>query len=80
MFPGAPGRSHNHTYIGNRTVDASSTPASLRDGPTTCDLEADASTYWTPTLYEAADQSRRWPRSSTTRNTRRGRSSRYPMG
>jgi len=55
VFPGAPGRSHNHTYIGNRTVDASSTPASLRDGPTTCDLEADASTYWTPTLYEAAD-------------------------
>ncbi len=55
VFPGASGSSHNHTYIGNTTVDASSTPASLRGGTTTCDLEADASTYWTPTLYEAAD-------------------------
>ena len=34
-FPGQPGRSHNHTYIGNTTVDAFSTPASLRGGPTT---------------------------------------------
>ena len=55
VFPGAPGRSHNHTYIGNTTVDASSTPTSLRDGPTTCDLAADSSTYWTPTLYEATE-------------------------
>lgn len=55
VFPGAPGRSHNHTYIGNTSVDASSTPATLRGGQTTCDLEADASTYWTPTLYEATD-------------------------
>lgn len=51
LFPGQPGRSHNHTYVGNRTVDASSTPASLRGGPTTCDLERDASTYWVPTVY-----------------------------
>lgn len=55
VFPGSPGRSHNHTYIGNTNVDASSTPATLRNGQTTCDLEADASTYWTPTLYEATD-------------------------
>ena len=32
-----------------------STPATLRGGQTTCDLEADSSTYWTPTLYEAAE-------------------------
>jgi Domain of unknown function (DUF1996) len=55
VFPGASGRSHNHTYIGNREVDASTTTAKLLDGPTTCDLEADASTYWVPTLYEALD-------------------------
>ncbi len=55
VFPGSPGRSHNHTYIGNTSVDASSTPATLRDGETTCDVEADASTYWTPTLYEGTD-------------------------
>jgi hypothetical protein len=51
VFPGQPGRSHNHTFIGNRTVDASTTPSSLRAGPTTCDIEQDASTYWVPTVY-----------------------------
>ena len=55
VFPGAPGRSHNHTFIGNRSVDASTTPASLRGGETTCDLEADSSTYWTPTLLEGLE-------------------------
>ena len=54
VFPGAPGRSHNHTYIGNRLVDASSTPASLQDGPSTCE-ESDSSTYWVPTLYEGIE-------------------------
>jgi hypothetical protein len=51
LFPGQPGRSHNHTYIGNTGVDASSTPASLRSGETTCELSDDSSTYWVPTLY-----------------------------
>jgi hypothetical protein len=51
VFPGQPGRSHNHTYIGNRSVDASSTPASLRRGETTCEIDTDSSTYWVPTLY-----------------------------
>lgn len=51
-FPGQPGRSHNHTYVGNRAVDASTTAASLRGGPTTCDVEEDSSTYWVPTVYE----------------------------
>jgi Domain of unknown function (DUF1996) len=51
LYPGQPGKSHNHTYIGNRTVDASTTPASLRRGETTCELADDASTYWVPTLY-----------------------------
>jgi Domain of unknown function (DUF1996) len=51
LFPDQPGRSHNHTYIGNTTVDASSTPASLRRGSTTCELDTDSSTYWVPTLY-----------------------------
>ena len=54
VFPGAPGRSHNHTYIGNRGVDASSTPDSLKGGSTTCE-ELDSSTYWVPTLYEGLD-------------------------
>ena len=54
VFPGEPGRSHNHTYIGNRTVDAASTPESLVDGPSTCS-DLDSSTYWVPTLYEGLE-------------------------
>ena len=51
VHPGAPGRSHNHTYIGNTSVHAFSTPETLRGGETTCELPGDASTYWVPTLY-----------------------------
>lgn len=51
-FPGQPGRSHNHTYIGNRDVTAASTTASLRQSrETTCEIDDDLSTYWVPTLY-----------------------------
>ena len=51
-FPEQPGRSHNHTYIGNRVVNAFTTPATLRQrGETTCEVEEDRSTYWVPTLY-----------------------------
>ncbi len=51
VYPGQPGRSHNHTYIGNTSVHAFTTPATLSGGETTCELEGDASTYWVPTLY-----------------------------
>jgi hypothetical protein len=52
-FPEQPGRSHNHTYIGNRVVHAFSTPATLRQrGESTCEVDDDRSTYWVPTLYE----------------------------
>ena len=30
VFPGQPGRSHNHTFIGNFSVNAATTPTSLR--------------------------------------------------
>jgi Domain of unknown function (DUF1996) len=37
VFPGHRGRSHDHTYFGNTSTDAFSTPASLRNaGQTTC--------------------------------------------
>ncbi|MCS7006738.1 MAG: DUF1996 domain-containing protein [Thermoleophilia bacterium] len=52
VFPGEPGRSHNHTFLGNRETDALSTPESLVGGRTTCDEPSDASAYWVPTLYE----------------------------
>jgi hypothetical protein len=51
VFPGEPGRSHDHSYFGNTSVDAHSTPASLRGGETTCNVAADAAGYWTPTLF-----------------------------
>jgi hypothetical protein len=51
VFPGRPGLSHNHTYIGNFSVDASTTPESLLGGRSSCDFEADSSAYWAPTLY-----------------------------
>ena len=37
VFPGQPGKSHSHTYIGNRSVTAATTPASLVGGLSTCE-------------------------------------------
>lgn len=52
VFPGQTGRSHDHTYFGNRTTNASSTPDSLRtSGRTSCRLRADTAAYWAPTLF-----------------------------
>ena len=51
VFPGRPGLSHNHTYIGNFSVTAFSTPSSLLGGRSSCDFEKDSSAYWAPTLY-----------------------------
>lgn len=51
VFTGHPGLSHNHTYVGNFSVDAQTTPQSLLGGRSSCDFEPDASAYWAPTLY-----------------------------
>jgi Domain of unknown function (DUF1996) len=51
VFPDQPGKSHNHTYIGNRSVSAETTPASLPGGRSSCESEFDSSAYWMPTLY-----------------------------
>jgi Domain of unknown function (DUF1996) len=53
VHPGHPNLSHNHTYFGNRTTNAFSTPASLRaSGRTTCGrLGVDTAAYWAPTLF-----------------------------
>jgi Domain of unknown function (DUF1996) len=50
-FPGEPGRSHNHSYVGNFSVDASTQPGALLGGRTSCDFDADSSAYWAPTLF-----------------------------
>jgi hypothetical protein len=56
VFPGQPGLSHDHTYFGNRSTNASSTPESLRAaGRTSCRLRADTAAYWVPTLFNSGN-------------------------
>lgn len=50
-LPGRAGASHHHTFIGNRNVDASTTPASLVGGDSSCGDVGDASAYWVPSLF-----------------------------
>lgn len=52
VFPGKSGASHDHTFVGNRTTNASSTFGSLRSAPTTCMRADDTAAYWVPTLYQ----------------------------
>ncbi len=54
VFPGKAGASHRHSFVGNRSTDASSTYASLRAAPTSCDRAADTAAYWAPTLYRGS--------------------------
>ncbi|MCB0084340.1 MAG: DUF1996 domain-containing protein [Caldilineaceae bacterium] len=56
VFPGQPGASHSHEFMGNMSTDAHSTIESLQNGSTTCDPITDRSSYWVPTLFDAADQ------------------------
>jgi len=55
VFPGRPGASHLHTFVGNRTTNASSTFGSLRSGGTTCQRPDDTAAYWVPALYRGAE-------------------------
>jgi hypothetical protein len=50
VYPGQPNRSHDHSFFGNVSTDAVSTPATLREAPTTCDRPEDTAAYWAPTL------------------------------
>jgi Domain of unknown function (DUF1996) len=52
VFPGRAGASHDHSFVGNRTTNASSTLASLLTDGTTCrNRPADTAGYWMPTLF-----------------------------
>jgi hypothetical protein len=51
VFPGKPGRSHDHTFFGTVTTDADSTPQNLTGDATTCSRSEDTAAYWAPTLY-----------------------------
>lgn len=52
VYPGQSGKSHDHTFMGNRSTNAASTTGSLYGGSTTCKAPADASAYWMPSLYK----------------------------
>jgi len=53
VFPGRPGLSHDHTFIGNNTTNASSTLDTLRTGSSSCRRAGDTAAYWVPTLIDA---------------------------
>jgi hypothetical protein len=50
VYPGLPGLSHDHTFVGNTSTNANSTPATLRASTTTCKRPGDTAAYWAPTL------------------------------
>ena len=52
VFPGKAGASHDHTFVGNRSTNASSTYGSLRASRSTCRRAADTAGYWVPTLLQ----------------------------
>ncbi len=53
VYPGQPGLSHDHTFIGNDTTNAFSTsPATLLGKSTSCRRAGDTAAYWMPTLID----------------------------
>jgi hypothetical protein len=58
VYPRIPGRSHQHTFFGNRSTNAFSTLTSLRGQGTTCSRRSDSAAYWVPTLYQRGHEVR----------------------
>jgi hypothetical protein len=56
VHPGQPGASHLHDFFGSTIVDASSTPADLLDGPTSCQQKLDTASYWAPALFDHGEK------------------------
>jgi hypothetical protein len=52
VYPGLPGASHMHTFVGNTTTNAASTLTSLLAGGTSCTNPHDKSAYWFPSFYK----------------------------
>jgi hypothetical protein len=53
VFPGLPGASHMHSFVGNKAVDAHTRAGDLMTfTATTCKPVQDHSAYWVPTLYD----------------------------
>jgi hypothetical protein len=54
VFPGQPGMSHDHTFIGNDTTNAFSTLGSLLGASSSCRRAGDTAAYWVPTLISGS--------------------------
>jgi hypothetical protein len=52
VYPGQPGLSHDHSFVGNDSTNAFSTVESLRAASTTCRRVNDTAGYWMPTLLQ----------------------------
>ncbi|MCO8277053.1 DUF1996 domain-containing protein [Actinoplanes sp. TRM 88003] len=53
IFPGLPGASHMHSFLGNTSTNAYTTTRTLlANAGTTCRPAPDLSAYWIPTLYQ----------------------------
>jgi hypothetical protein len=50
VYPRQPGASHDHSFVGNTTTNAFSTPRTLRAGSSTCKRGGETAAYWMPTL------------------------------
>lgn len=64
VYPGQPGQSHDHTFIGNDTTNAFSTTSSLLGQTSSCRRQGDTAAYWMPTLI-GADGEAITPRSAS---------------
>lgn len=56
VYPGQPGLSHLHQYVGNDSTNAYSTEASLLASTTSCRRSADTAAYWAPALLSGTTQ------------------------
>ena len=53
-YPGQPGTSHDHTFIGNDSTNAFSTVGTLLASTSSCRRAGDTAAYWVPTLISPA--------------------------
>ena len=81
VFPGQPGLSHDHTFIGNFSVDSGTTQTSVLGGRTSCEFEADSSAYCGADAFRRASRDHPdSPGSCTTSNAQRRMSVPHPAG
>jgi hypothetical protein len=55
VFPGSPGASHLHTFVGNTSTDAHSTYQEMVTASTTCSESSDTAGYWVPAVLVDAE-------------------------